>query len=167
MEIFPGSQDDIQDWFLHPLSHRLRRHFGDTKRVIANLIKTGELEQQVIDGIPYLWPAKKITTNPTIDQSVRFLSPFDPVVRDRIRFNHVWGWPYQFEAYVPAHKRLRGYYAMPLLWGTDMIGWGNITVKNSKLMVDVGLVQTRPNDKRFNRELEQEIARMTSFLKLG
>lgn len=146
--------------------HRLRRHFGDTKKIITQLVKTGELEQQVIDGIPYVWPAQKVATNPTIDQKVRFLSPFDPVVRDRVRFNHLWGWPYQFEAYVPAHKRIRGYYAMPLLWGTDMIGWGNIAVKNSKLSVDVGCIKARPSSKQFSRELEKEIARMKSFLKL-
>ncbi|MCR4326264.1 MAG: winged helix DNA-binding domain-containing protein, partial [Candidatus Roizmanbacteria bacterium] len=119
-----------------------------------------------IAGIPYLWPASSIINGTDIPRAVRFLAPFDPVVRDRVRFNHLWAWPYQFEAYVPAHKRTRGYYAMPLLWGEDLIGWGNLSVNNSKLMVNVGFVQNRPNDTQFNHELEKEMARMTSFLKL-
>jgi uncharacterized protein YcaQ len=42
---------------------------------------------------------------------VRFLAPFDPLVWDRRRFEHLWGWPYRFEAYTPAARRTRGYYA--------------------------------------------------------
>ncbi len=56
---------------------------------------------------------------------VRFLAPFDPVVWDRRRFEHLWGWPYRFEAYTPSAKRIRGYYAMPLLWCDRVIGWAN------------------------------------------
>ena len=43
-----------------------------------------------------------------------FPGSFDPVVWDRRRFEHLWGWPYRFEAYTPLAKRVRGYYAMPL-----------------------------------------------------
>ena len=32
---------------------------------------------------------------------VRLLAPFDPVVRDRARFELLWGWVYRFEAYTP------------------------------------------------------------------
>ena len=35
---------------------------------------------------------------------VRFLAPFDPVVWDRYRFEHLWGWAYRFEAYTPPAK---------------------------------------------------------------
>ena len=48
---------------------------------------------------------------------VRLLAPFDPVVWDRRRFEVFWGWAYRFEAYTPAPKRVRGYYALPLMWG--------------------------------------------------
>lgn len=53
---------------------------------------------------------------------VNFLAPFDPLVWDRRRFEHLWGWSYRFEAYTPPAKRVRGYYAMPLLWGERVIG---------------------------------------------
>ena len=48
--------------------------------------------------------------------------PFDPVVHDRTRFELLWGWTYRFEAYTPAPKRKRGYYALPLLWRDRAIG---------------------------------------------
>src|SRR5256885_12596249 len=62
----------------------------------------------------------------------RLLAPFDPVVRDRTRFEMLWGWVYRFEAYTPAPKRKLGYYAMPLLWRDRVIGWGNLSVQDRK-----------------------------------
>jgi hypothetical protein len=50
-------------------------------------------------------------------------------VWDRRRFEHLWGWAYRFEAYTPAPKRVRGYYALPLLWRDRVIGWGNLAAR--------------------------------------
>ena len=54
--------------------------------------------------------------------------PFDPVVWDRRRFELLWAWGYRFEAYTPLSKRRLGYYALPLLWGDRVIGWGKYSV---------------------------------------
>ena len=37
---------------------------------------------------------------------MRLLTPFDPVVWDRRRFELFWGWAYRFEAYTPLPKRV-------------------------------------------------------------
>ena len=58
--------------------------------------------------------------------TVRLLTPFDPVVWDRDRFELLWSWVYRFEAYTPAPKRKLGYYAMPLLWRDRVVGWANL-----------------------------------------
>jgi uncharacterized protein YcaQ len=97
---------------------------------------------------------------------VRFLAPFDPLVWDRRRFEHFWGWPYRFEAYTPKARRLRGYYAMPLLWGEAVVGWANVGVLKGCLNVDLGFVEKRPTAKRFDLELADEIDRMKAFLDL-
>ena len=76
---------------------------------------------------------------------VRLLAPFDPVVWDRRRFELFWGWAYRFEAYTPASKRQRGYYALPLLWRDRVIGWGNVSVKNGELHADIGYVGGAPS----------------------
>lgn len=94
---------------------------------------------------------------------VRFLAPFDPLVWDRQRFESLWGWAYRFEAYTPVNKRVRGYYALPLLWRDDVIGWANVTTADQ---LTLGFVRGRPPRERpFVRALEAEVERLRAFLK--
>jgi uncharacterized protein YcaQ len=122
------------------------------------------LSQARIDGIDWYWPADEDVEQPAAPDTVRFLAPFDPVVWDRARFELLWGWAYRFEAYTPVPKRQRGYYALPLLWGDRVIGWGNLSVKNGELGSDVGYVESPPRGRTFKRELEAELGRMRAFL---
>jgi uncharacterized protein YcaQ len=151
---------------LHANTSRLRQDIPKAphhRTTIQRLISAGKLETQVIDEIRYLWPAATLVSEPP-QRRVRFLAPFDPVVWDRLRFEHLWGWPYRFEAYTPSAKRVRGYYAMPLLWCDRVIGWANAEMAGNKVTVEVGFVGKRPADREFKQELEGEIARLETFL---
>jgi uncharacterized protein YcaQ len=95
------------------------------------------------------------------------LTPFDPVVWDRRRFEIFWGWPYRFEAYTPAPKRKLGYYALPILWRDQVVGWGNLSVANGKLVSSLGYVGGQaPREPAFRRSLAAELERMRAFLGL-
>ena len=96
---------------------------------------------------------------------MRLLAPFDPVVWDRRRFEWFWGWAYRFEAYTPAPKRVRGYYALPLLWRDSVVGWGNLSVASGRLTSSFGYASGRaPKDPAFRRELDAELGRIEKFL---
>jgi uncharacterized protein YcaQ len=53
---------------------------------------------------------------------LRLLAPLDPIVYDRRLTAALWNFSYTWEVYTPAHKRVRGYYALPVLAGTALVG---------------------------------------------
>jgi uncharacterized protein len=125
------------------------------------------LAHENIDGHDWYWPDGKDVKHSAPPDMVRLLTPFDPVVWDRRRFELLWGWVYRFEAYTPIMKRVRGYYALPLLWRDRVIGWGNLSVVNGELKAELGYVESRPpRDAEFKRELEAELERVREFLGL-
>lgn len=117
-----------------------------------------------VAGVDWYWPNEENPRHAVAPDKVHLLAPFDPVVHDRTRFELLWGWTYRFEAYTPAPKRKRGYYALPLLWRDRVIGWANLAVKNGALLAESGFVQSRPKERAFQRELEAELCRMRLFL---
>ncbi|MEP6995706.1 MAG: crosslink repair DNA glycosylase YcaQ family protein, partial [Acidobacteriota bacterium] len=124
------------------------------------------LAQARVEGVDWYWPAGERPSRGAPPEAVRLLTPFDPVVHHRDRFELLWGWVYRFEAYTPAPKRKLGYYALPLLWRDRVIGWGNLSAENGRLESDIGYVQARPRDAAFGRELDAELHRMRVFLGL-
>ena len=132
---------------------------------VQRLLGSGELESAVIDGETYLWPAHaEGEARQSVGRKLRFLAPFDPIVWDRRRFEHLWGWEYRFEAYTPKKKRRFGYYAMPLLFADKVIGWANLSMAKGRLDVDMGFVRAKPKGQDFTRALDAEMARIEAFL---
>lgn len=122
-----------------------------------------------VDGVDWYWPAddKPTSARWRREPDVRLLTPFDPVVWDRRRFELFWGWAYRFEAYTPAPKRLLGYYALPLLWHEQVIGWANASVVDGRLACSFGYTTGRPpRDALFRDALRDEEARLRTFLGL-
>ena len=106
---------------------RLRQH-----RLVA--LKGAELpfvedlvQPVAVEGCPALYclredlrwfepPAHAAAAEPLL------LAPLDPLVYDRRVTRQLWGFDYTWEAYVPAWRRMRGYYALPVLEGTEIVG---------------------------------------------
>jgi uncharacterized protein YcaQ len=59
----------------------------------------------------------------SIEHSVPLLlAPLDPLVYDRRVTRALWAFDYAWEVYTPARKRTRGYYALPVLAGAEIVG---------------------------------------------
>ncbi|MSU49878.1 MAG: winged helix-turn-helix domain-containing protein [Opitutus sp.] len=50
------------------------------------------------------------------------LAPLDPLIYDRRVTARLWGFDYTWEVYTPPARRKRGYYALPVLAGTEIVG---------------------------------------------
>lgn len=70
------------------------------------------------------------------------LAPLDPILYDRKITAAVWSSDYRWEVYTPQHKRVRGYYALPVLSGDRLVGYvdpkadranGKLTIVSRKI----------------------------------
>jgi uncharacterized protein YcaQ len=173
VDVIVGAYAPLPERSLGELVRRLRsgapQWADDYRSALAR--SRMRLPSAEVDGRHWYWPAnedprgRQWSTLAGAEDEVRLLSPFDPVVWDRRRFEILWGWAYRFEAYVPAAKRIRGYYALPLLWRDRVIGWGNLAVVDDRLRCQLGYVSGKPpRDASFKRALEVELERLQSFL---
>jgi uncharacterized protein len=117
------TQPDLIDF------HRLQRLTGtgqtrtdqlDKAAAAAGLVPV-TLEGRGPAGIGWADPAA-LEDVPRGRHRTTLLSPFDSLVWDRKRTHRMFGFSHSLEAYVPAHKRVHGYFAMPLLAGGRLVG---------------------------------------------
>jgi uncharacterized protein len=176
VDVVVGKYAPLPERSLAELVSRLRKgapQWADDCRAALHRART-RLPSAEVDGARWYWSAnenpraKRWNSLDVAEGEVRLLSPFDPIVWDRRRFEILWGWAYRFEAYVPSTKRVRGYYALPLLWRDAVIGWGNLAVVDNRLRSQLGYVSGKPpRDARFTRALEEELERLQTFLSRG
>lgn len=141
------------------LSAELRQVMGQAKARYAHA---------EVDGTLWFWPKDEnpMAARHEVEDRLRILTPFDPVVWDRRRFQLFWGWEYKFEAYVPAHKRRMGHYAMPVLWREQVLGWANLKVIDGRLEHELGFVGPQPRGSDFQQALDEALQQMQNFLGL-
>jgi uncharacterized protein YcaQ len=89
-------------------------------RQVADLVET-----VAIEGCPPLYCLREDL--PLLDTAVApatpiLMAPLDPLIYDRRVTRRLWGYNYTWEVYTPQTKRVRGYYALPLLAGVELVG---------------------------------------------
>ena len=136
---------------------------GDRARALAAV--KARMAHTRIEGVDWYWPAtERPRRAPEADAGVRLLAPFDPVVWDRGRFEGFWGWAYRFEAYTPAPKRKMGYYAMPMLVGTQVVGWATVALSDALLRCEAGLASGARPGRALREGLQRELFALATFL---
>ena len=98
---------------------------------------------------------------------LRILNPFDPVIRDRNRLKRLFGFEYRVEMFVPAAKRVWGYYVFPILEGRRFVG--RIEIKANRKDSVLNVINFWPEkechwSQSRHKKLSSELERMRRFI---
>ena len=133
---------EIERWLA---VNRLRQHrLVSLKRkelsVVDDLVQPIRVEGAPLlhclkEDLPLLDERSGRTDTPS--RSPLLLAPLDPLIYDRRVTSTLWDFHYRWEAYTPAHRRVRGYYALPVLAGSELVGHADLKSDrtNNRLVV--------------------------------
>ena len=107
-----------------------RQYKRDAARILADMLQAGDALPVAVEGwsdSAYIHRAdlallEQIQAGEHEPQMTVFLSPFDNLFWDRDRDLLLWDFFYRIEVYTPKAKRIHGYYVMPILHGSELVG---------------------------------------------
>ncbi|HBV25847.1 MAG TPA: cytoplasmic protein [Acidimicrobiaceae bacterium] len=124
-----ATAEDLVDY------HRLPKVEG--KKRVGELAEDKLLREVVVEGWDrpgYLHP--KTSFEKTTSRSV-LLSPFDPLVWFRPRARRLFDFDYRLEIYIPAEKRIHGYYVLPFLDRNKLRARVDVKANSEKNILEV------------------------------
>jgi hypothetical protein len=103
----------------------LAAYHGMSLSSVNGVLSSTTLRAIKVEGwrdVAYLADAAEEALQPNLRHRTVMLSPFDSLLWDRARLERLFGLSYRLEAYVPAAKRIVGYFAMPVLAKERLVG---------------------------------------------
>ena len=149
------SMPTLDEYALYLLKTTLRAHGVFTWKQLIHL-KTGnaireamrknlneQIEARIIrvvhhnDGETYYVNALALEQFEPVEAQVKILSPFDNLVIHRDRLSSLFKFDYRLECYVPAVKRVFGYFCLPILYGDQIVGRIDCKAHRAKKTLEV------------------------------
>jgi uncharacterized protein YcaQ len=155
-----GTEQCLRDYF------RLKPE--QARPALEALVASGDLVQVSIDGWrrpAYLHKNARIPRTLHVEA---LLSPFDSLIWQRDRTVALFNFHYRLEIYVPAGKRIHGYYVLPFLYGDTLVARVDLKADRSADVLRAQAIHWEPSAPPEARPaLERHLASMASWLELG
>lgn len=155
-----GTFTDITDYYrLKPTKVR---------HLLPRLIERGDIQAVTVDGWKDTAYLHREAAMPRKVEARALLAPFDPLVWRRDRTERLFGFHYRIGIYTPAAQRVHGYYVLPFLLGTTLVGRADLKAdrKTSRLLVQAAFAEPEVDRPHVGRELLGELTSMAAWLGL-
>jgi uncharacterized protein YcaQ len=139
------------------------------RRLVESRVRRKELIPVQLEGagkaLHWIRPDTLDAIPDPAQEQIHILSPFDPLIIQRKRFQLFFNYEYRFEAYVPKHKRLFGYFVCPVLIGDRIVAGLDLKTDRSqeKLLIQRWNWIARSKSRAHQQQVETALHRFEQF----